>query len=251
MAFVPIDPVLARWHRLVDGLQASPKAFYARVEERVEQRQIPQLKVSRTHWPEAGALSSAREYLRLERLGYRFDICAAPFGRGFFVSWWLVRPLPTWYAILGWHVASLMIVVVAFVLIQAVTGAGAVIAGTLGSAVLPKGNILGVLTSIVGLLFHVLVSVMGPPIILFLTYHLAVRLGLTSIETIRAILILGPLYIRFFNPTTYYSLDTAQMFQDAAHAAVREALEQVTESKGVRALTEREREPVTYELPGL
>ena len=32
--------------------------------------------------------SAKREYLRMQRGKYAFDICAAPFGNGFFVSWW-------------------------------------------------------------------------------------------------------------------------------------------------------------------
>lgn len=41
--------------------------------------------------PEGTLLSSHRDYLRVTRGKYTFDLCAAPFGIDFFVSWWLVE----------------------------------------------------------------------------------------------------------------------------------------------------------------
>jgi hypothetical protein len=38
---------------------------------------------------EGGSFSSKRIYLRVVRQGVTFDICGAPFGSGFFASWWL------------------------------------------------------------------------------------------------------------------------------------------------------------------
>jgi len=37
-------------------------------------------------WPEGGLVSPNREYLRIEVRGFRFDICAAPFGTGYSFS---------------------------------------------------------------------------------------------------------------------------------------------------------------------
>ena len=56
--------------------------------------------------------------------------------------------------------------------------------------------------------------------------------------------LIGPLYERFFRPITYYRIDTAQMFQQAVEAAVREVVDQATAVKGIRALTELEWKPV-------
>ena len=44
---------------------------------------------SRVTHSQSGIFSSRREYLRISREEYIFDICAAPFGTDFFVSWWL------------------------------------------------------------------------------------------------------------------------------------------------------------------
>src|SRR2546425_2752428 len=53
--------------------------------------QLPETALAKVEWSEGGIFSAKREYLRIERKELIFDICGAPFGRGFFVSWWLAR----------------------------------------------------------------------------------------------------------------------------------------------------------------
>jgi hypothetical protein len=233
MAFVLPDPFVARGQHLLAGLQLSPKAVYRRVEEIVEERQIPQARLSRVWRPEAGPLSSPREYLRIERLGYCFDVCAAPFGKEFFVSWRLIRPLPTWYGILGWHIGSIFILIAAFGLIQAFTGIGAALASHVSLQAMGSAFLLGILASI-----------SLPPIALFLTYHVAIRMGVAAVQTIHAILIFGPLYMRFFNPVTYYAEDTAKVFQQVSDEAVQRVVAELSENKGLRALPDLERQGI-------
>ena len=88
MAKTPTS-ILAHWNVLIEGLQASPLEFYAQVEQALERRQIPAAKRSRVDWREGGLMSAKREYLRVQRYEHVIDICGAPFGAGFFVSWWL------------------------------------------------------------------------------------------------------------------------------------------------------------------
>jgi hypothetical protein len=52
------------------------------------------------------------------------------------------------------------------------------------------------------------------------------------------------LYARFIRPHTYYETDVGSMFLTAAHSAVLEVIDQMTESRGIRALTELERKPI-------
>ena len=80
--------VESHWPQLIEGLQASPQEFYSRVESAIEARQIPDTKRVRVEWKEGGPLSARREYLRVRRKALVFDICGAPFGSSFFVSWW-------------------------------------------------------------------------------------------------------------------------------------------------------------------
>jgi hypothetical protein len=91
MARAKMGVILSHWYQLIEGLQASPKEFYASVEEAIKARSIPDTKTIRVDWPEAGPFSPKREYLRVIRKEHTFDICAAPFAKGFFVSWWLAE----------------------------------------------------------------------------------------------------------------------------------------------------------------
>jgi len=79
----------ARWHHLKEDLKESSQQFYANCEEAVKSRNIEGIKLSRVDYREGGIFSAKREYLRVKWKTYIFDICAAPFGNGFFVSWWL------------------------------------------------------------------------------------------------------------------------------------------------------------------
>ena len=45
-------------------------------------------------------------------------------------------------------------------------------------------------------------------------------------------------------PLTYFKLDTAFMFQETVHTAVLEVIDQITEAKGMRALSDEERKPI-------
>lgn len=81
--------IISHWYQLIDGLHASPKEFYGQVEEAIKRRNIPDVQTFRVSFPEAGPLSPKREYLRVMRRDHVFDICGAPFGPGFFFSWWL------------------------------------------------------------------------------------------------------------------------------------------------------------------
>jgi hypothetical protein len=73
-------------------LQLSAQEFYTTVEAIIAERKMPDVKVSRVKYSEGSILSDKREYLRIERKEDIFDICAAPFGSGFFISYWLGVP---------------------------------------------------------------------------------------------------------------------------------------------------------------
>jgi hypothetical protein len=81
--------VFSHWYYLFEGMQGSPQEFYAAVERVIAARQVPGASTSRVDWKEGGILSARREYLRVKRKKLVFDVCGAPFGPNFFVSWWL------------------------------------------------------------------------------------------------------------------------------------------------------------------
>lgn len=85
------NEIIAHWYTLIEDFHTSSQLFYERVTTAIERRNIPGASISRFQWSESGLFSAKREYLRVTRKEYFFDICAAPFGTGFFVSSWLTQ----------------------------------------------------------------------------------------------------------------------------------------------------------------
>jgi hypothetical protein len=81
--------IFSHWFQMIEGLQFSPSTFYETVEQQVKERGIPNVKIKQVTCSEGGTFSAKRIYLRVKRKEIIFDICGAPFGKGFFVSWWL------------------------------------------------------------------------------------------------------------------------------------------------------------------
>jgi hypothetical protein len=212
MAVASSDSVLSHWCKLFENLQMAPLEFYTTIEQAVKRREIPNIEISRVDWSESGIFSARREYLRISRGRHVFDICGAPFGTGFFVSSWLVRPQAA-----PWPLALLLLSLGAFI--------------SLAIFVRIFGFILGLPVFVIGfpLLFWGFVQIMKE------------KEGWD--DSIVAIPILGPIYERVFRPETYYKIDTTLMFQQSVHNAVLEAVDQLTSGKGVRALSELERKP--------
>lgn len=101
MAHTSPELVISHWYNLMENFQASPKEFYASIEAAIQRRGIPDAKTSRVDWQEGGMFSAKREYLRIRRKSHIFDVCGAPFGTGFFVSWWLVEVPSGLFALLA------------------------------------------------------------------------------------------------------------------------------------------------------
>jgi len=85
--------VISHWSTLIEGFQYSPQQFYNLVAEAVTKRNIPDAVIGKVQFKEGNLLSAKREYLRIYcKNEFYFAICGAPFGTGFFVSWWLLQP---------------------------------------------------------------------------------------------------------------------------------------------------------------
>lgn len=92
--------IFSHWYHLIENLQESSKDFYTLVETSIAERQLPDTKTSRIDYREGGVFSAKREYLRVNRKEHVFDICAAPFGKGFFISWWLGQTTSTFLSLI-------------------------------------------------------------------------------------------------------------------------------------------------------
>lgn len=91
MAEAPITAVVSHWYQRFEGFHIEPKAFYDTLGRAIEKRKIPDSSMQQIECHEGGVLSAKRLYLRVHRKDHYFDICGAPFGNGFFISWWLIN----------------------------------------------------------------------------------------------------------------------------------------------------------------
>ncbi len=213
---------LAHWSTLVEGLQASPQECYAAITEAIRHREVPEAATSLVTYQESGFLSAERIYLRVTRKMLAFDICAAPFGTGFFFSWRLSEVPPG--NLLGCFTVFLMLGVSGF-LLQLASDARQATEDPLS-------------------LYQL--GVLGGGLFLFTMWvtAVAVRSGrLFSEDAVLAMPLIGSLYNAIFRPSTFYKEDTIDMYQKAVHAAVLEVVDGMMSAKGLRALSPEERRP--------
>lgn len=81
--------LLSSWRHYFQAVDSSPQTILSAIEESIEKREIPDIKLKRVVRKEGGLFSSRREYVRVQRKEYFFDISVIPFGRGLIVSWYL------------------------------------------------------------------------------------------------------------------------------------------------------------------
>jgi hypothetical protein len=218
--------VISHWDQLIENFQASSLEFYNGVEQALVSRSVPQTHWTRVEHKEGGLGSANRVYFRTQRGKYAFDVCAAPFGTGFFVSWWFTEPpLPFGF------LYTLAFLFGAVIAMNVAFGIGMAIGAAMSGYAL-------------GLFVGGCAAIIGVPALLWFIGH-GVRQGTIPGEsTILAMPLIGRIYEWIFAPSTFYAMDTALMFQKAVHQAVQDVIDAMTANKGVRALTEAERKPV-------
>ena len=220
--FISHDPLL------IEAMKFSSQEFYARVENALAVRQIPNASVTRVDWKEGGPLSARREYLRVQRERFVFDVCAAPFGTGFFVSVWCAeRPLRI--GLLMW--------------ISLILGFGAFLAWMNMRAfavemwLMETFNLSGT-GATVGLFGILLAAFLGTVIIV------GSNLDLFMI----GVPVIGVVYEKYFRKITYYRTDMMCMYRTAVRAAVKESIDEITKAQGISPPSEFEHKPIMREL---
>ncbi len=154
----------SHWNTLIDNFNFHTGEFYNLLEQELQSHGIENIRVERVSLKEGNAFSSRRLYLRVHWKSYHYDICACPFGDGFFFSWWLLY----------------------------------------------KQSIVQSFIS-------------GIP---FIGFWLEKKLF----------------------PITCYKIDTATMFMTYANASVQKVIRDITEEKGMRALSEVEKKPLLNDI---
>jgi hypothetical protein len=199
--------VISHWHQSVEELSTSTLEYYAAVEKALRDKEVPDLRIERTTFSEHGILSAKREYLRVRYGRLYFDICAAPFGKDFFFSWWLVKRTPGFAAL--WGCAMLV-------------GLPVLVIVLVGSMGLVRGLFAAIV--VVGVGVAILRNAFAD--------------GWGAIEdAILAMPIIGFLYGKFVKPVTYYSEDTRLMFEDTVHRVVLHVCSGVLTLNKLPALT--------------
>lgn len=79
----------SHWSTLVDNCKVSTQAFYQRLGEELDTKDIKGLYYSNVELYTGSVLSEQRLYLRVQWNEYVYDCCCAPYGKGTFFSWWL------------------------------------------------------------------------------------------------------------------------------------------------------------------
>jgi hypothetical protein len=206
------------WCHLFDNFSYSPQEFYALVKHHLDQRAVPDLLTQFTLMHEGTVFSKQRLYLELRRERFVFQVCAAAFGTGWFVSSRLFdkRRGATW-----WH-----FLILGFFMFWATIG----------------------LWLVFGLL--VTVAVLG----MALTFSWSLmRLGagesVTRLDDLLCQLpFLGRIYETLFHPDTYFRQDQRNMYKQAVDRAVRAALGDLATQKGLQPPSDFASRPVLPEL---
>jgi len=91
------EKILSHWHHRFEAIPFSPQEFYQSLRETLATKEIRHVAISGISYTQGGLLSPRRDYLRIQYKDLIYDVCAAPFGKQYFVSSWLGEATDTTY----------------------------------------------------------------------------------------------------------------------------------------------------------
>jgi hypothetical protein len=210
--------LLSYWSKLFDQFLCSPQEFYQGIEAILKSREVPDLNGGYIQLKEGNMFSRKRLYLQMRRERLVFEICAAPFGTGYFVSSRLFdrRKQATWLDYLIMFVLLIGFMMVSSLLFDLI-----------------------IMTVLVGFIFTTFWSFM----------RLAASPTMKWLDEFLFILpCIGPIYESLFHPLTYFREDQNNMYRQVVHEAVMATVDQVTKEVGIKPLSSEERKPTIREL---
>ncbi|MDA1278246.1 MAG: hypothetical protein O2960_29980 [Verrucomicrobia bacterium] len=209
---------ISYWCTLFDDCVYSPGDFYASVQKNIERRHVPDLLVDFVLMHEGMVFSKRRLYHQLRRERIVAEICAAPFGSGFFISSRLFdrrRRAFFWDYLFACSILAAVTIPVLY----------------------EYGTIVSIV--VLGTVFTGLWSLM----------RLATEVSFAWLdEKICNVPWFGPIYETIFHPNTYFRQDQQSMYREAVNRSVQEAVAELTSEKGLKPLTDAEFRPVLPEL---
>ncbi len=210
--------LLDYWIYSADRFNFSPQEFYATIERELTARKIPQMKITRQEFGEAGLLSDQRVYLRLMRERLAITACAAPFGNVFFFS---CRTVYVPALVRLWHI---LVVAQLFSLL------------------------LYVLIKPLGIFF-------AANAVLTLMFALAAVLrnasaaGVSDLDAILLrIPVVSTLYENWFREDTYYRIDTRNLYLKLLPKLIQELAAETCAANGVKLESSMQRAPAIANL---
>jgi hypothetical protein len=212
------DEVLNHWIAFADGFSYSSQEFYDAVEKEIEARHLPGLEKSKIEYAEGGLLSRNRTYMRMIRERLAFDMCAAPFGTGYFFS---CRTVYSPAVIKLWH---LLVLFFSFSIVYSL------------------------LTELLGPAYAG-IALLGLLVAIVQVFRNAAGIALSDLDaTLLKIPIISPVYERWFRVETYFRHDTRLMYLDAVPKVVQEIADEVTAAKGVKLVRQYQVAPLLGDL---
>src|SRR5579871_616894 len=180
---------ISHWHQLIENFQTSSMDFYRSLYKAVKERSVPEIQVAQVEHKEGGLASAYRVYMRVHRGKHAFDICAAPFGTGFFVSWWFTEP-PLKFAVL-YTLCFLFCLVITFNIAYFIGFA-------LGMAILAAAG-QALMAAVGGIICGFGFAFFGVPTILWFLGNAMRRGHIGGETTILAMPLIGRIYERVFS----------------------------------------------------
>lgn len=83
-----VDTIHDHGYELFENLQLSANEFYTTLGNMIREYQYPDVECRVEELKEGGWLSAKRQYYTIAWNRHKFLVCASPFGKSFFISWW-------------------------------------------------------------------------------------------------------------------------------------------------------------------
>jgi hypothetical protein len=210
--------ILDYWINFYDELNIPPQEFYEAIQKELETRKVPKMELSKESFCEGGMLSEKRIYLRLFRERLAIYACAAPFGKGYFVS---CRTVYVPALVRLWHIIFALFLF----------------------------NVVGaLLMKLVGITFAGIAMLT----LLFALAAVMRRASASGDSDLDAVLLKIPgistIYEDWFRADTYFRDDTRTIYLQRIPEVIAETAEEYTAGKGAKLVQQYRFAPVLREL---
>jgi hypothetical protein len=83
-----VDTIHTHGYQHFESLQLSAQEFYTTLQNIIKEYQYPDVQYGVEELKEGGMFSAKRKYFTINWQRHKYLVCASPFGKSFFISWW-------------------------------------------------------------------------------------------------------------------------------------------------------------------